>query len=424
MKACCDTGATVDRKGDPKGKRRKLWELQNHFRCPIIGTCLTVSDLNRLARKLDIPVGGNAHDYNLHVHFSGAIARRGPAAKLVQKLLDRRYRSTVNRFDRVGTPEALLALWDDARHKGNIPGPFWAVITHPETDKTVADKVFADIHMLSHLVGASNRADIRGLSELEKKNADLKEEIVKERRRFREALGKREAATAEAEKRLANADKTLTRMKIRVKELEKGEDAEGLKRKVSEQSRHREDAYRQMDRLKTDLSARSREVTFLRTFNDDLQGQCNNLRTQCATLEEQLGAFLAPSRCDSSACPAAGGEEDLDLCRRCIAFIGGRSRQTPHFRALVERHNGEFLHHDGGLDESQGKLEAMLARADLVFFPVDCISHGASANIKRHCKRFQKPFVPLPTSSLSTFVTGLREATKQDPVSHTSTTKQ
>lgn len=416
MGKCCGKGSPEDRDGNQKGRRRKIWELDSRWHCPIVGTCLTVSDLNRLARKLGIRIENDARDYNLHVHFVGAIAERGPTAKLVQKLLNRRYRLTVNRSNHAHTPEALLVLWDDARAKGNISGPFWALVTHPEVGDEAGCRVFADIHMLSHLAGASNRADIGRLTNLEMQNAALEDAMLKKKRRFREALGKRETAIAKMEKRLAHVDaRTLTRLKTRIRELENNKDADDLKRMVSEQGACLKDAYHRMNRLKTELTARSREATSLRAANDGLQRQGDDLRAQCAALENHLGALLAPNQCDSSACPAAGGEEDFNLCRRCIAFVGGRSRQAPHFRALVKRHNGEFLHHDGGLGESHGKLEAVLAKADLVFFPVDCISHGASTKIKRHCKRLQKPFVPLPTSSLSTFLTGLREATRQDP---------
>ncbi len=423
MEECCSGGTPTIQKGVQKSKRRKVWELESHWHCPIIGTCLTVSDLKTLARKLGIRFADEAHDYNRHVHFAGAIRKHDPAAKLINKLLDRRYRAAVNQFHRADSPEALLTLWDKARTEGKIPGPLWAAITHPCADKKVGNHVFADIHMLSHMVGASNQADIRRLSDLEKQKTELEAVILKERKRFNSLLEERRMANAELKMRLADADMALTKMKTRLRNLEIDKSPDDLQRTVKEQNSRIMDAEQQMDRLKGDLNIRNREAQFLRTFNDDLQGQCGELRMQCSALEEQLGMFLAPTHCENSDCPVAGGEEEINLCRKCIAFVGGRSRQTPHFRALVEKSEGEFLHHDGGIDESQGKLEAVLAKADVIFFPVDCISHGASTNIKRHCKRFNKPFVPLATSSLSTFVTGLREATKPGSISHQSPKK-
>ena len=37
----------------------------------------------------------------------------------------------------------------------------------PDIDYEVTIKIYSDVHMLSHLVGSSNRADIARLSELE-----------------------------------------------------------------------------------------------------------------------------------------------------------------------------------------------------------------------------------------------------------------
>ena len=41
--------------------------------------------------------------------------------------------------------------------------------------------------------------------------------------------------------------------------------------------------------------------------------------------------------------------------------VGGRPASVPLYRHIVERSGGRFLHHDGGEEESVGKLEATLA---------------------------------------------------------------
>ena len=35
-------------------RRRKLWEIGNKYHCPIVGTCLTVDELRKLARRADL----------------------------------------------------------------------------------------------------------------------------------------------------------------------------------------------------------------------------------------------------------------------------------------------------------------------------------------------------------------------------------
>ena len=61
----------------------------------------------------------------------------------------------------------VRASWDQALEVGDIPGGYWAVMTHSATSEALVRHVFGEIHMLSHLVGAANRADISRLRQLE-----------------------------------------------------------------------------------------------------------------------------------------------------------------------------------------------------------------------------------------------------------------
>src|ERR1700732_42175 len=59
------------------------------------------------------------------------------------------------------------------RKQGDIPGAYWAALTHPATTQEIVTRIFAGVHMLSHVVGTVNRADIRRLQQLEADNAAL-----------------------------------------------------------------------------------------------------------------------------------------------------------------------------------------------------------------------------------------------------------
>ncbi|MET5020351.1 DUF2325 domain-containing protein, partial [Burkholderia pseudomallei] len=81
--------------------------------------------------------------------------------------LDRRHEREIRRFDRARTVDDVRALWRESLERGEIPGAYWAAMTHPATDWTLVQDIFGEVHMLSHLVGQSNRADIRRLRQLE-----------------------------------------------------------------------------------------------------------------------------------------------------------------------------------------------------------------------------------------------------------------
>jgi hypothetical protein len=83
------------------------------------------------------------------VHLSIMIDK-GAAARLLQKALDRRYEATIKRFSRAQNVDEVRGLWDDARRSGDIPGAYWALLTHPAMPQEPRQAAFADVHMLSH----------------------------------------------------------------------------------------------------------------------------------------------------------------------------------------------------------------------------------------------------------------------------------
>jgi hypothetical protein len=101
------------------------------------------------------------------------------------------------------------------------------------------------------------------------------------------------------------------------------------------------------------------------------------------------------------------GIADLDLAGLQVLYVGGRANQVPQLKDLVERMGGSFAHHDGGVEHSTTLLPGLIARADVVLFPVDCISHLAMGTIKRHCRQAGKPYMPLRTASLASCLSGL-----------------
>jgi hypothetical protein len=81
--------------------------------------------------------------------------------------------------------------------------------------------------------------------------------------------------------------------------------------------------------------------------------------------------------------------------------------QIPQLKSLVERTGARFLHHDGGIEHSSSLLPGLISRADVLLFPIDCISHDAVATLKRLCRQLEKPYLPLRTASLATLASSL-----------------
>src|SRR5262249_4460484 len=113
----------------------------------------------------------------------------------------------------------------------------------------------------------------------------------------------------------------------------------------------------------------------------------------------------------SAQIPASEEESapSLDLGGMVLLYVGGRTHLIAQLRVLAERSGASFLHHDGGIEERSGLLEAQLSRADVVLFPVDCVSHSGMATVKRVSPYTGNPYFALRSSGLTSLAAGLRK---------------
>src|SRR5262245_25131695 len=139
-------------------RRTRIWELSSHLHCSIVGTCLSTAELRHILSKAGMVTEG-AGDHDLHGQGVLLAGLRDARGKLLHKALDRRHRTTIGRFEKVASTDDVRALWQQALKQGDIPGAYWAAMTHPATNDALICEIFGEVHMLSHLVGAANRAD-------------------------------------------------------------------------------------------------------------------------------------------------------------------------------------------------------------------------------------------------------------------------
>ena len=103
--------------------------------------------------------------------------------KLLNKMLENRREASIRRFAKASSAAQVRELWLEAFEQGNIPGGYWAVLTHPATDRPLVEDAFGQVHMLSHMVGSSNRTDITRLRTLERELGERDEKISRQEAR-------------------------------------------------------------------------------------------------------------------------------------------------------------------------------------------------------------------------------------------------
>jgi len=183
-----DTGATVMPTPTP-GRRRKLWEMRAQRHCPLIGTCLPVAEMRKLATRAGYDVR-DMSDYSLHATVVSRCDARNELAELIQRWLEKRHIRAIARFERSKDAAAVMFAWREALAAGDdIAGALWAAWSHPALDEDDGKEIYGDLHMLSHQVGAGARADLRQLDHLKRENARLRDELQAFRLGLGAALG-------------------------------------------------------------------------------------------------------------------------------------------------------------------------------------------------------------------------------------------
>jgi len=368
-------------------RRARLADLDCRLHRSIIGTCMTTAELRKLVARFAACDVRHASDLEIHEEGVCLAGAGGDGCKALQKALDERHAASVRRFGAARDPAALLELWNEAVAAGDVPGAYWAAMTHPDATPEVRQAAFGQVHMLSHLVGAANRADIRRLVALEKENAELREKVERQQARLHEAATLRDAALREAEAlraRLHAVPQAAPDLEAEAARLrdELGASAAALAREAG----RRDAAEQQAAAARADAREAARELAEARARAEAAQAEAEVLERTVET----------------AAHPAQGG---LDALRgRRIVYVGGRPGTTQALKALVESAGGAFAAHDGGIEDRKGLLAAAVARADLVVFPVDCIDHDPMARLKRTCERHQVPYSPLRTAGVGSFI--------------------
>jgi hypothetical protein len=378
----------------PASKRRtQIWELHQSLHCSIIGTCLSSGEMRRLLVRLKVEGAETADDHDLHVLGVLLAGRSKAGAKQLQKTLDRRHQTFLNQFAKAKDAAALSALWEDALARGDIPGAYWALLTHPAATDTMVKDVFGKIHMLSHLVGAANRADIRRLRQLEEHNADLTAKLERQQRQLRDGFISRDETIRRLNGMLARA----ASQEAIVPSLDAAEDSRAVKDALAELDKRLAHETGRRERLELRLASVSEALNAAERTRSRAEGELETLHQELALLEARLGATLQ----------TVDAPDGLDLNGLTVLYVGGRANQTPQLKGLIESTGGRFLYHDGGIEHSATLLPGLVSRADIAVFPVDCVSHDAVGAVKRVCGQLGKRYLPLRTSSLTCLFAGL-----------------
>ena len=290
---------------EPPTKRRlRIWELNSSLHCSIVGTCLSTGDLRQLLGKLNIAAIPALSEHDLHKHGVTLASQKDAAGKLLHKALDRRHKTALNQFAKAKSEADVASLWGEAVQRGEIPGAYWAVLTHPLTGPALVKRAFGEVHMLSHLVGAAGRADIRRLRQIEEENAVLREKVQRQQNQIRDSVLSREARIRDLNALLASAVSRIANAGLPDGAMTLERLVASLERRLSSEVAHRQ-------RIEERLATAEERLAWERSDRMTLERREQMLRAELEAAELVLAA-------QSTATPDFEGEATGPLHGRTV----------------------------------------------------------------------------------------------------------
>jgi len=238
----------------------------------------------------------------------------------------------------------LLEEWKISMKNGDMIGMFWAIMTHSYTDADMKIKIY-QLQTENNKLAINIRHKDDQLTAVKKINVELLSSSNEESRK---------------------------QLELQIKKLKKQ-----INHQIYEIEKYKQTNFKLIEQIS--LFENTEKIVPLPI---SLSEQQNDNCSQC-------------------------NFKDKDLCGLCVLYVGGKTNLTPHYRETIESKAGTFLYHDGGIEGNMQGLSKLLNRADMVICPINCVSHRAYWQIKKTCKKQNKPCEFLNSSGVSSLANTL-----------------
>lgn len=397
--ACEPLAAHLGQEGVPGNPGRlRLWEIDNYFKCPVVGLCLSLSEQKSIIKKAGLP-NSSRSPFELHEILVSSSDEKGILAQRADHLLHRKFAGETKRLS--GLDErAFMHEWETAFVSGDYAGAFWAAVTRADLSTGARRTIFGSVHMAMH-ENAAQVARLTRLSAFHEQKAAAMEQKAREERKARKGLGREISALQKSrvvlERQLSEARRALDRMNQGIGMMQTQGREEGLEK---------ENALLRAEEtmLLRRVAESEGRAAGLMEENKKLSLELHQQKELNARFQEEVralaGDLITQNECNAS-CPS------FDLCKRRVLMVGGLTKMEALYRQMVEDCGGIFEYHDGYMKSGTKNLENCLRRADLVLCPVNCNSHAACSLVKNLGKKHNKPVRILASSSLSAIAQAL-----------------
>lgn len=371
--------------------RRRFWEIDGHFRCPVVGLCLALTEQKRLLKKVGISPKRKG-SFEIHETLVGQSDTENPLSRRMDSFLSRKFSNEVKALQGLGENE-FLEHWRSSFRTGEFKVVLWAAATRTDLSSAAKREVFGDVHMEMHdtaervarlkRVLAFEQSMRREAAERLKNHAGQRSTLQRENAVLQIAVRKLTVKLLEAEKEKTSLNEEVMRLKSGSYETLEHENHR-MRESIEDLSRTVSTYKRRFDALERENRRLAEEWTRQRELSARIKDKIETVPQQCQRT----------NRCEES-CPS------FDLCRKRVLIVGGVTRMESLYRELIESSGGVFEYHDGNMKSGTRKLQSSLKRADVVLCSVNCNSHAACQMVKKLGRKYNKSIHLLASSSLS-----------------------
>ena len=388
--------------------RRKVWTMWCETLFQNFAASLTPEFIVKLCRRQYPVPSVSRSDFALFHLAHEHCHRDSPFSRQVQRYLNRRHEALISQIAQLSPSEVRARVTEmlaqqEAPALSPLPGMMWAVCSDPRPDLRPIERCFIEeLHLRSHcLLIDQFRGKTRPGQDSTAESTDR--EILEQ------ALKQLETQRDDLRQGVQSLQRDNARMKLDNTRLQG--DLDGLKQHcavLEEQRRHQA--------AQASQGVTLREVRKLRYEVKRLSDALREKETEAAGLAALVASHSPDSMAEDYAAvedvPGASPPREwpvFDLQGKRVALIGGLTRASGHYEQAISDLGGLCMRYEGGTNQGHKKLARIIRQADVVFCPVDCVSHGTASAAKKLCRSLDKPCHFLRSSGISYVRERLRE---------------
>lgn len=404
---------------DPLKKFMNIWEIEPHFKCPVVGAMLSVDKHKNILKKCGYEVK-SMKSYEYHSHLMGRMGDENPVSVKVNNFIRhqaRKYMVEIAALFEKRAENAVRHLWDTCSGNGEIGTVMYAIVAHEDAGVQLLQDVHGEVHMQAH----ANMTEVFHVRQNLKASHETldreKMKLVRMNEKFRELVGLRKSdalALEEFRSKTRELKTQIHSLEARVNPEENLIQAYEEKILALGQAL----ALEQESARKTEREARQMQIQLFSVKNENelIRKELQELITSFVPASSQqkipvslgLNMDLQPdfdlnSQLDCPSQNVCLGDDcpHYQLCAKRVFMIGGITKMKGYYRDIVEKAGGKFDYHDGYMKNAGTNLAAKVKRCDVVVCPVSCNSHNACLQVKKLCHRYNKEVKFLNSASLS-----------------------